>query len=135
MNHNAEAIIMIMRPPETTVQLVVNAVNGVGSIPGVGSMSPRLIPTELSGTVLCNFLMRACKTRSSCQFIYPERLRLGFHNIHTKPTTSRLRPKAAQTATVSRRRRFINHFKAQAAPSRPVVQHPPPAQTTSTYRT
>ena len=55
MNYNAEALIFVMRPPEATVQILMNAVNGVGSIPGVGSMSPRLILSELTGMALCNF--------------------------------------------------------------------------------
>lgn len=138
MNHNAEAIIMIMRPPETTVQLVVNAVNGVGSIPGVGSMSPRLIPVELSGTVLCNFFdARGVPTRSSVPVYLPGKTAIGIsqHPTQSPPHVSAppKLPAAAQPATVPSPAVTVGlPFQAQAAPSQPVVQHPSPAQTTST---
>lgn len=138
MNHNAEAIIMIMRPPETTVQLVVNAVNGVGSIPGVGSMSPRLIPAELSGTVLCNFFdARGVPTRSSVPVYLPGKIAIGIsqHPTQSPPHVSAppKLPAAAQPAAVPGPAVTVGlPFQAQAAPNKPVVQYSPPTQTTST---
>ena len=138
MNHNAEAVIMVMRPPETTVQLVVNAVNGVGSMPGVGSMSPRLIPAELSGMALCNFFdARGVPTRSSVPVYLPGNTPIGISqsplqgppHISAPPKL----PAATQPAAVPSPAGTIGQpFQAQAAPNQPVVQHPPPAQTTST---
>ena len=129
---------MIMRPPETTVQLVINAVNGVGSMPGVGSMSPRLIPAELSGMALCNFFdARGVPTRNSVPVYLPGNTAIG---ISQSPTQSPPRvsappklPAAAQPAAVPSPAVTMGQpFQAQATKSQSAVQHPPPAQTTST---
>ena len=138
MNHNAEAVIMVMRPPETTVQLVINAVNGVGSMPGVGSMSPRLIPAELSGMALCNFFdARGIPTRNSVPVYLPGNTPIGISQspLQGPPRVSAppklpaaTQPAAAPSPTVT-----ISHpFQAQAAPSKPSVQAPAPAPDTST---
>lgn len=138
MNHNAEAVIMVMRPPETTVQLVINAVNGVGSMPGVGSMSPRLIPAELSGMALCNFFdARGIPTRNSVPVYLPGNTSIGISQspLQGPPRVSAppklpaaTQPAAAPSPTVT-----ISHpFQAQAAPSKPSVQAPAPAPDTST---
>ena len=138
MNHNAEAVIMVMRPPETTVQLVINAVNGVGSMPGVGSMSPRLIPAELSGMALCNFFdARGIPTRNSVPVYLPGNTPIGISQspLQGPPRVSAppklpaaTQPAAAPSPTVT-----ISHpFQAQAAPSKPSVQDPAPAPDTST---
>lgn len=138
MNHNAEAVIMVMRPPETTVQLVVNAVNGVGSMPGVGSISPRLIPAELSGMVLCNFFdARGVPTRSSVPVYLPGNTAIGIsQSPKQSPPRVSAPPKlaaAAQPAAVPSPAVTIGQpFQAQAPTSQSAVQRPPPAQTTST---
>jgi len=138
VNHNAEAIIFVMRSPETTVQIVMNAVNGVGSIPGVGSMSPRLIPSELTGMALCSFYdARGVPTRSNVPVYLPGNTAIV---ISQSPNQSPPRvsappklPSMGQPAAVpSPAVTFGQPFQAQAAPSKPTVQSPPPAQTTST---
>lgn len=129
---------MIMRRPETTVQLVINAVNGVGSMPGVGSMSPRLIPAELSGMALCNFFdARGVPTRSSVPVYLPGNTAIG---ISQSPTQSPPRvsappklPAAAQPAAVPSPAETMGQpFQAQATKSQSAEQHSPPAQMTST---
>ena len=140
MNHNAEALIFVMRPPEATVQILMNAVNGVGSIPGVGSMSPRLIPSELTGMSLCNFYdARGVPTRSNVPVYLPGNTAIG---ISQSPTQSPPRvsappklPAAGQPAAVPSPAVTIGQpFQAQAAPSKSAVQNPPPVQTTSTQK-
>lgn len=138
MNHNAEAVIMVMRSPETTVQLVLNAVNGVGSMPGVGSMSPRLIPAELSGMALCNFFdARGIPTRNSVPVYLPGNTPIGISQspLQGPPRVSAppKLPAATQPAAVPSPTVTISHpFQAQAAPSKPSVQAPAPAPDTST---
>jgi len=138
VNHNAEAVIMVMRPPETTVQLVLNAVNGVGSMPGVGSMSPRLIPAELSGMALCNFFdARGIPTRNSVPVYLPGNTPIGISQspLQGPPRVSAppKLPAATQPAAVPSPAVTVGQpFQAQAAPSQPIVQHSPPAHTTST---
>lgn len=138
MNYNAEALIFVMRPPEATVQILMNAVNGVGSIPGVGSMSPRLIPSELTGMALCSFYdARGVPTRSNVPVYLPGNTAIV---ISQSPNQSPPRvsappklPSMGQAAAVpSPAVTFGQPFQAHAVPSKPTVQSPPPAQTTST---
>jgi hypothetical protein len=105
VNYNAEALIIVMRPPEATVQILMNAVNGVGSIPGVGSMSPRLIPSELTGMALCNFYdARGVPTRSNVPVYLPGNTAIGFRKVRIKAhRVSRLRQSFRQW---DKRRRF-----------------------------
>ena len=138
MNYNAEALIFVMRPPEATVQILMNAVNGVGSIPGVGSMSPRLIPSELTGMALCSFYdSRGVPTRSNVPVYLPGNTAIGISQspMQGPPRVSAppKLPSMGQPAAVpSPAVTFGQPFQAQAAPSKPTVQSPPPAQTTST---
>ena len=138
MNYNAEALIFVMRPPEATVQILMNAVNGVGSIPGVGSMSPRLIPSELTGMALCSFYdARGVPTRSNVPVYLPGNTAIGISQspMQGPPRVSAppKLPSMGQPAAVpSPAVTFGQPFQAQAAPSKPTVQSPPPAQTTST---
>lgn len=106
-------------------------------MPGVGSMSPRLIPAELSGMALCNFFdARGIPTRNSVPVYLPGNTPIGISQspLQGPPRVSAppKLPAATQAAAAPSPTVTISHpFQAQAAPSKPSVQAPAPAPDTS----